>query len=213
MGFGGKWVDTSLVDGPDFGLIYKGENAIKVWKEDWGCGDPTDPTTLTPKVYQGTSKKPGDDGYPYDGSYGVHWDEFCFRDELMTPATMGVPARLSKLTIAAIEDLGYLVDYEAADNSGTADEYDGKDTTCGCGCNPCIDPPAETIQPQLSDGARDAAVAYGLELLSQNKLPASLVDDAKNDGLIYVGDKMVFVIIEENGNIYDVLVTSDMGSN
>ena len=213
MGFGGLWVDTSLVDGPDFGLIYKGENAIKVWKEDWGCGDPTDPTTLTPKVYLETDKEPGKVGYPYDGSYGVHWDEFCFRDELMTPATMGVPARLSKLTIADIEDLGYLVDYEAADNSGTADEYDGKDTTCGCGCDPCIDPPAETIQFELSDDARDAAVAYGLELLSQNKLPASLVDDAKNDGLIYVGDKMVFVIIEENGNIYDVLVTSDMGSN
>ncbi len=49
------------------------------------------------------------------GTAGVHWAESIFGNELMTSIMSGVPAPLSILTVAALQDLGYQVNYSAAD--------------------------------------------------------------------------------------------------
>ena len=109
---------------------------------------------------------------------------------------------ISKLTIASLEDIGYTVDYSAAD------EYDGNDTVC---CNPSIHfLPSTPSKPPLSDLGKDTAVAYGREVLSENQRPPSIFDEDKDDDtIVYVGDLFVIVLFEEDGIIYDVFVTKE----
>ena len=69
-------------------------------------------------------------------------------DELMTGKVDGATSfPLSKLTIASLEDLGYTVDYSAAD------DYDGRNTTC---CIPDTSPiqSINTLKPPLSTSGR-----------------------------------------------------------
>lgn len=53
------------------------------------------------------------DGGP--GTAGIHWSESAFGNELMTGISNTGPAPLSILTVAALQDLGYRVNYSAAD--------------------------------------------------------------------------------------------------
>jgi len=57
-------------------------------------------------------------GRPRDGSYGGHWRESVFDTELMTSIAErpGVGNPMSKITVGALEDLGYQVDYTRTDN-------------------------------------------------------------------------------------------------
>lgn len=71
-------------------------------------------------------------GQPNDGSYGAHWRDSFFGDEIMVSAADPnvLPGPLSSITIGAFEDLGYQVDYSMADPfapplSRTADENNG----------------------------------------------------------------------------------------
>ena len=124
-------------------------------------------------------------------------------DELMTGKVDGATTfPLSKLTIASLEDLGYTVDYSAAD------DYDGRNTTC---CIPDTSPiqSINTLKPPLSTSGRATAIEYGLEVLRSNQRPSKsqFQDIMDANGLVYLGDRFVNVIIEENGYIYDVDVT------
>ena len=49
-----------------------------------------------------------------EGSLDAHWREAVFQDELMT-ATVGLNALVSRVTLGSLEDLGYAVNYDAAD--------------------------------------------------------------------------------------------------
>jgi hypothetical protein len=49
------------------------------------------------------------------GTAGKHWSEAVFGNELMTPVATSASLPLSKLTIAALRDLGYSVDYAQAE--------------------------------------------------------------------------------------------------
>ena len=46
---------------------------------------------------------------------GAHWDENVFGNELMTPSTTGAPEYISRITIGALQDMGYTVNYAAAE--------------------------------------------------------------------------------------------------
>jgi len=187
LGIGTLWVSNGLTDS---NLIYNGQKAISVWRNDWGC------VTATPPVE-------ADFG---PGTRGGHWDEDCLNSELMTGfAESTPPMPLSRLTIASLEDIGYTVDYLAAD------AYDGSNTNSTSGC--CHSPfsPVESAlmvnpKPPLSSTGTANAVAYGLDILMQSTLPTSIVGV---DGLEYVGDRVIIVLYEENGYIYDVLVTNE----
>lgn len=178
MGIGTLWRLNDLVDDE---LNYLGEEAKTVWANDWGCQ-----TDAPPVEKDGGS-----------GTRGGHWDDACLRDELMTGYLGGGdgPRPISKLTIASLEDIGYQVNYTAAE------EYDGFDTTCCFPTESSLPPPNES----LSEEGLDAAIAFGQQILQESAGPEQELDD----GLIYVGDAMVTVLFEEGGNIYDVHVTSE----
>ena len=52
---------------------------------------------------------------PDPSSRGMHWRESTFGNELLTPAMKNADNPLSILTIANLEDLGYKVDYDKAE--------------------------------------------------------------------------------------------------
>ena len=51
------------------------------------------------------------------GTAGAHWDEDRFNAELMTGfiESAGVPMPISRMTIGSLQDMGYAVNYAAAD--------------------------------------------------------------------------------------------------
>ena len=61
----------------------------------------------------------------------------------------------------------------------------------------------------MSTSGRATAIEYGLEVLRSNQRPSKsqFQDIMDANGLVYLGDRFVNVIIEENGYIYDVDVT------
>ncbi|NDC63862.1 MAG: hypothetical protein EBZ59_07765, partial [Planctomycetia bacterium] len=54
-------------------------------------------------------------GVPLQAGVRAHWDEPVFGNELMTPFTTGAPEYISRITIGALQDMGYTVDYAAAE--------------------------------------------------------------------------------------------------
>ena len=179
IGIGTLWDNNNLLDtNNDYRVDTRATN---VWRNDWGC-------VGTPPI----EKDPG----PF------HWDEECLLDELMTGSRTGA-LPFSRLTIATVEDIGYSVNYDAAD------AFDGSDTTC---CNGPA--PSTQSKPTLSDAGRDDAVAYGQKILRENQLSdeVALLLEEDDTGLMYVGDKMVVVLYIEGGIIFEVFVTNDEGN-
>lgn len=83
-------------------------------------GLPTDPAYTARGGVAAYQELGGDRYVPLenDGEWGTvigHWREADFGDELMTGYLGRRPAQLSRLTIAALADLGYGVDLDAAD--------------------------------------------------------------------------------------------------
>ena len=105
LGFGTSWA-TAVTQ--DIGLadpIYVGPEAIALW-----------PSFNAVLQYPGRPIPLED--LPVAGTRDVHWRESVFHAELMTGyvEASGVPMPLSKLTIATFKDMGYAVDYGAADS-------------------------------------------------------------------------------------------------
>ena len=202
LGIGTLWTNNNLVDD---NLNYIGSQAIDVWVNDYGC------TTNAPPVET-------DGG---SGTRGGHWDEECMQNELMTgyAERPGVFEPLSKLTIASLEDIGYTVDYNVAD------EYDASDIKTSC-CTPSnsVSPPKmEGIQRNVSSKGMDAAIDFGRKILKERQGSmenfSSATDSEQDDFNLMIqysstfsksqddSDMNVIVIYEEKGKIYDVHVT------
>jgi Leishmanolysin len=153
-----------------------------------------------------------------------HWDEECMGNELMTGFLAPSSSPLSRITVATLQDLGYQVDYSKADAFGRSD------------LNPACTCPARRLRQQerslldmkhgevfsvasvasgrsasghacrrLSDAAEAMAIEAGLEYLQTNAQHANAtqVDDL---GITYVGDKIISVLVFEDGEIYGVAV-------
>lgn len=122
----------------------------------------------------------------------------------MTPSKSG-DLEFSKLTVAALEDLGYGVDY-------TSDTIDlGYSRCCTSSRRNIRGLQGDSNRPKhkrpLSAKGREKAVAHGRALLASRALPEGVPREV--DGIKYIGDQYVNVIIFEDGLIYDVDVTSD----
>ena len=71
---------------------------------------------------------------PIDQGGCAHWQETCFKDELMSPslgetnANNEIEYQLSRITVGALDDLGYQVNYDAADPYAHTD----MDPSCTC---------------------------------------------------------------------------------
>jgi len=180
IGIGTLWARNGLVNS---NLVYTGSIAKRVWTEDWGCvGSP-------PVEKDGGA-----------GTRGGHWDEQCMDKELMTGYVEGGPPMpISRLTLASVEDMGYKVNY------GVADAYNGANTQC---CNGLSIQDDTSNGPRLSEEGRAKATAYGEQLLGENALSVSIGEEVPED-LIYVGDKIVSVLYEESGQIFEVIVNDE----
>ena len=145
-----------------------------------------------------------------DGTRCSHWDESCLKHELMTGVlSSSVRNSLSRITIGALEDLGYQnVDYSKAEFYSALDLG-----TCSCRRRSL----ATSRGPLLREGRRrklseetiQYAYGIGLEILRQqpSNVPAvvsglinSTTDSESpdNNAVRYVGDRIVSVLVQEN---------------
>jgi hypothetical protein len=100
IGIGTQWENglvsnTAIAGSTSF--PYLGANGIQGQKDIGGAGNP---------VVEG-------DGGP--GTARGHWDEQTYQNELMTGFLSGKTQPMSKLTVEALKDLGYVVDVNQAD--------------------------------------------------------------------------------------------------
>jgi len=110
LGFGALWGEKklSLNAGPNDAStnpFYVGANAVREFNAVFHTSQPVMPIE---------NMTAGLAGVYGDGSYGVHWRESVMGPELMTSMRDGTMP-LSRITVAAMQDLGYTVDYAAAD--------------------------------------------------------------------------------------------------
>lgn len=94
LGFGVLWQQRGLVDAAG----YLGPSALREYQAKGGVGD------RIPLESQGGS-----------GTAGAHWSEVIFGHELMTPDQDQNRSPLSRITVGAMEDLGYSVNWAAAE--------------------------------------------------------------------------------------------------
>ena len=178
-------VPLDFVNFGSFPFSYIGENGLDVWQNIWGC-----------------------DGMPPIGNLnGDFWQQECLQNELMTTGDLSLEGNpLSALTIGLMKDIGYGVNYDAAD------EFDGSDTTC------CFVDATENVAASkpnkrvLSDAAKARATEYGLKILKENQLSSEEVAKklaTEAPDIMYLGDKFITVLMEENGNVHGVHVTND----
>jgi subtilisin family serine protease len=103
LGFGGLWQRFGLLSNAGTANpTYIGLNARREYRTTFGL-------TSAPSVpVENTGAQ---------GTYGAHWRESVFVNELMTgyAELPGVPMPLSRITVGAMQDLGYVVNYSGAD--------------------------------------------------------------------------------------------------
>jgi hypothetical protein len=92
--------------------IYVGANALREYNRAFGLSGASIPVENRKTTPTGTTT-----GAPGDGSYAIHWRESVVTNEVMTSVveSAGVAMPLSGMTIGAMQDIGYQVNYSAAD--------------------------------------------------------------------------------------------------
>ena len=101
LGMGTLWEDMSLLDGAGtVNPVFTGRNAMREFATVIGSNEPT-PVPVENKGGPGTR----------DG----HWRESVLGAELMTGFLGAAPNPVSRVTIAAMQDMGYEVNFDAAD--------------------------------------------------------------------------------------------------
>ena len=133
-----------------------------------------------------------------EGTAGGHWDEECLRGELMTGFLGRGSAILSRLTIAAMKDLGYGVNMDAANAYSVSDLGD-----CGGYCPSLrrgLRPKArfDLRKVKVSEAGRQLVLGAAAKELQarRTKLPSHLPG-----GLSYVGGDRITVYIRDYDGI------------
>jgi Leishmanolysin len=151
-----------------------------------------------------------------------HWDEECLVDELMTGVLVrGSTPMLSRITIGSLQDLGFQVDYSKADSYTKANL--GPGCTCARRRSLMEMSHGETlhlgglrrsgengnVKRKISTSAHQAAMEFGQSLLAERaaahyanrRTQEETVSEA-----IYVGHKVVSVLIYDQDDVYGVVV-------
>lgn len=192
IGIGTRWAAMGLTPSNDAATCnsYSGPSVRRAYREISGCN-------TSPPVEDDTQSEGTDCG---------HWDETCFGNELMTGVIRGVPNPLSTLTIAALDDLGYTVDYSVAD---TYPQVGSMGASCLCNRRLGGDTGAlegthsfdKSPKRKLSPGGLQIAEAYGMAQLD-------VVDDGSHLAPdIHIPSIMVYYM--EDGAIHDVRVSRE----
>lgn len=100
LGIGSLWSRFRLVSGSNSkNPVYKGVNGVREYRAAGGT------LSSVPVENQGGS-----------GTRGAHWRETTFNTELMTGyLNSGVQNPLSRISVGSLQDMGYAVNYAAAD--------------------------------------------------------------------------------------------------
>ncbi len=183
----GKDLVTSATLNPP--CVYKADsNATREWRSLSGC----------------SNSVPVESSFPDDTAIHCgHWDEVCMQNEIMTP---NVQRRgpVSRVTIGALEDLGYTVDYSKADNYGTSD------VAASCRCSEpssraLIRKVSSQSERKLSSSGFDAAVSYGKELIRKHH--SSMRQESELVDTDYALGNVAVVLVYENGELFSVTTT------
>jgi Leishmanolysin len=216
IGIGTLWDNRNVAD-PAPNCNYVGSNANREFTAISGCS-----SVPVERDFGG-------------GTACGHWDEECMGNELMTGFLGPSTSPLSRITVATLQDLGYQVDYSKADAFGRSDlnptctcparrlrkEERHAIDKFHTKTKHAIDKTHGKVFPlvsivsgrraiggsprRLSETAEAMAIEAGLEYLQTNAQHANdtQVDDL---GITYVADKIVSVLVLENGEIYGVTV-------
>jgi Leishmanolysin len=158
-----------------------------------------------------------------------HWDEECLVDELMTGVLRrGSKPMLSRITVGSLQDLGYKVNYNKADKYGKANL--GPGCTCpstrrrrflahgdtlhlGQQLRPSSDRTSNNARLKISASAYQLAMEYGQALLAQRAAAAHPANrhaqektTSSSDDAVYVGHKVVSVLVYDQDEVYGVVV-------
>ena len=123
-----------------------------------------------------------------------------------------IPYSFSRITAGSLADLGYTVNLDAADPY-TADDMD---PSCVCSARSSSSRVGATpLPPPMSDELKKKATEYGQSILRKKhenrrrrlKEMPSLKDKEKGDGVEYVGDRIMFLLLRENNIQYSMIVT------
>lgn len=112
---------------------------------------------------------------------------------------------LSAVTIGAMQDLGYVVDFSQAESL----DGDDLDDSCRCDLPGGREQDVEPL-PQLSEAGLAAAVEFGLKVLDQREVEMSQNLMPLADGYIDISAEVISVMYMEDGEIFDVIVKSSM---
>lgn len=191
LGIGSIWSTVGLHSGSLTDDRYFGGAAQAAWR-NLGCSGPL----------------PVEDN-KLPGKAGVHWDDICLGNELMT-GYIGdtVSSPLSTITIAGLMDLGYTVDFSAADDYGLENLGD-----CGDYCPEAADlvirRKLNKSPDGLSDEGRETAIMAGSQQLLKKRLEAPSDETDFPPSMVYVAGEFVTVYLEENGQVFGVSVTRE----
>ena len=205
LGIGSQWSDWGIT-GSGSSCPYLGTHANNEYKALTGCA-------RIPTELDGGS-----------GTKCVHFDETCLNNELMTGfINFNTPNPLSRMTVGALEDLGYQVDYTEADafsrsnipsscrcglrslEAATEHTYTSSSTSTATGIN---------RRRKLSEEMKNYAISQGREFLREQ---AERVDAMEGDGAgvsaeepLFIGHQFVSVWVQDDdGSIYSVDVWAD----
>ena len=192
LGFGTLFKDNKLHSGDPTSDLYLGVAANAEWQKL--C-----PGGRIPIETDGTS-----------GTAGAHWDEVCLDGELMTGYLDLGFNPISRLTIAAFEDLGYTVNMDAAD-AYTVDNLGACDLYCPAGRRRELvnDPPRRELVVRPSAKISEVGLKIIMEEAAKTlkELRSSMPSNLP-DGLVYVGgDQITVYIIDIDGAIKHQTVT------
>mmetsp|Transcript_20085 Transcript_20085/g.55472 ORF Transcript_20085/g.55472 Transcript_20085/m.55472 type:complete len:560 (+) Transcript_20085:156-1835(+) len=192
LGIGTMWEYNGLHSGRPDDPVYNGVHAQREYKKIGFPGK------LEVEIDHG------------EGTAGGHWDEECLRSELMT-GIADPKMQLSSVTVGGMEDLGFDVDYKAADpfevpaksQCGQLIPAQVQDTQVRMLRGP-------SPQRRLSPKARERAISYAE--LEMQKCRDQYNMTNLPEGAEFVGDKLRHVLVEEEGNVYSVTVRKKKGS-
>ena len=160
LGFGSLWEDFGLVQQIEGTAVYTGLNVLRELDE------------LSGNLNRANILEDGSDG----ALAAEYWDEGIFDAELMTPRIefrgAGSPPRppnipdnpLSSLTIAAMQDLGYTVNFDAADSFNI--------TLTAIAQSSADDDDGGSVEPQTQEAS---AVRLASELPDSDEIPSGAV--------------------------------------
>jgi len=198
LGIGTLWDNQDLAGPSSDNCPYFGDHANTAYQQASGCTNAAVPLEL-------------------DGGSGTrcsHFDEVCFGDEIMTGFLSGTVQPFSILTLSTMKDLGYTMDLSLAEPFTI-------DPSCTCtrrrlrgGTTEEVEDDANVRRiravgrPELSSEGRAMAVGHGRALLARARAE-KLSSPPPPEGVAFVADEVVSVLIEEDSYIYGVDVFAD----